>query len=164
MEEPQPLDGDMFGIKTISLFARQLQTIVDVCVQASKSKDARDKLFLSHVKTFNPDAPKPYQNRVSEMEAAMTSLSTAASKLFANLSDLGSCSGGQQLALGNKFSVPFVADKTRETALLKRNAHLGMDVNGAAEGVQGEGAELDSATQMLAVARAAIVEIKDALP
>jgi hypothetical protein len=161
MVEVQPLDGEMYGIKTISLFARRLRTIVAGCAEAGRSKDARDKLFLSQVKTFQPEASKPYLNIVSQMEAAMASLSTAASELLVRLSKLGACSGVQQLALGNKLSVPFAAGKA-DMALLQQHMRNQMDA-GAATGVQGNGSDLDSAKQMLAVARAAIMDIKRVL-
>merc|ERR1719270_1255569 len=52
MREPHALYGRLenhvlYGIKTISVFANQLATIVEECGTAAKSNDARDKYFMS---------------------------------------------------------------------------------------------------------------------
>merc|ERR1712061_4360 len=91
-------DHAIYGIKSISVYAPQLQAVVDNCANAAKSTDARDKYFLSYVGEFDPYPTKALQNELPLLEAAKASLTTTISDLADVFPRLASCQAHGNLA------------------------------------------------------------------
>ena len=69
MQEAQPQQGTLlghalYGVRSVSVFAQRLNTIVDDCATAVKSKDARDKYFASVVSELDPAASQGSQGEL----------------------------------------------------------------------------------------------------
>jgi len=175
MKELQPFNGDLrkqiYGIKSISFLARPLRTIVDTCTQASKSKDARDKFFLSHVKAFDPEASKLFRAELPVMHAASASLSAAASELSAVLPKLRRCSAPVQFTSNSKSNGRVNITKHVRMASATQHglnelgyvAQRGVSHSITATTLQEVGADFSSAVQVLDAARAAIIEVRASL-
>ena len=73
MREPHAARGrfeghTLYGIASVSVFANQLETVVEKCTIAAKSKDARDKFFLSRVASFDPVSGRALENELPSLE------------------------------------------------------------------------------------------------
>jgi len=97
MHEAHPVRGQfqghaVFGIRSLSVFAPRLRTVVQDCVESAKSADARDKYFLAQVGEFDDAAAKQFHSEVPSLEAAVSSLSNTLSELTDALPRIGECS------------------------------------------------------------------------
>lgn len=96
MTKPHPVYAQFqgkkaYGIRRIAVISPRLHTAVEKCDVASKSADARDKVFLSYVGNFDPCPSKALRAEVPALESAITSLASASSKLADKFPQLGSC-------------------------------------------------------------------------
>ena len=160
----------IYGIKHISFSAQRLQTVVDKCLQASKSKDARDKLFLAYVKDVDMQASKPLRNEMPLLDSAIASLSATASQLSDVLPSLNACNLGTSFGSRRQSYATFM---DTNSSMMSSAAHASKRVFGHAmqhDGavlsqavVKENGVEIESAAQVLEAARAAILETHAAL-
>ena len=63
-------DHSLYGIASVGVFATQLATVVEDCAAAAKSKDARDKFFLSRAAEFDPVAKAALDNELISLEVS----------------------------------------------------------------------------------------------
>ena len=73
MREPQPVHGkldghSLYGIASVGVFSSQLDTVVENCAVAGKSKDARDKFFLARASEFDPVSGAALDNELISLE------------------------------------------------------------------------------------------------
>ena len=76
MREPHaaigPLEGhSLYGIASVSVFANQLETIVQKCTTAAKSSDARDKFFISRTSEFDSASGRALEKELMTLEVSM---------------------------------------------------------------------------------------------
>merc|ERR1712032_1059520 len=96
MDEPHAIYGRfqghaVYGIKSVSLYASRLRSIIDSCANAGKNNDARDKYFTSYVGNFNPCPSKALRGELPSLEAAKTSMATTVNEILDVLPSLASC-------------------------------------------------------------------------
>ena len=75
MREPHAVHGrlegrNLYGIASVGVFASQLETVVEDCVVAAKTKDARDKFFLSRASEFDPVSGAALDNELISLEVS----------------------------------------------------------------------------------------------
>jgi len=121
MHEPHPVYGkfeghSLYGIKSISLNAQQMKTVVDECAKAAKSSDARDKYFLSYAKGFDPYPAKSLRSEVPLLESAQASLAATASDLADALPKLALCRTGAGFISNASFAKMHHVSSTRATS------------------------------------------------
>merc|ERR1712226_903254 len=87
----------VFGIRTLSLYARRLSSTVEDCAIAAKSADARDKYFQTYVREFGPCSSKSLRSELPSLEAARASVAAVLSELVDVLPKLNSCRGAVSL-------------------------------------------------------------------
>ena len=63
-------DHSLYGIASVGVFATQLATVVEDCAAAAKSKDARDKFFLSRAAEFDAVAGAALDNELMSLEVS----------------------------------------------------------------------------------------------
>jgi len=85
-------DHSLYGIASVGVFANQLATVAENCAVAAKSKDARDKFFLSRAAEFDPVAGAALNNELISLEAAKSALAGVATELADATPRLGMCS------------------------------------------------------------------------
>ena len=120
MHEPHPVYGkfeghSLYGIKSISLNAQQMKTVVDECAKAAKSSDARDKYFLSYAKEFDPYPAKSLRSEVPLLESAQASLAATASDLADALPKLALCRSGAGFISNASFAKMHHVSNARST-------------------------------------------------
>jgi len=183
MQEAQPQQGTLlghalYGVRSVSVFAQRLNTIVDDCATAVKSKDARDKYFASFVSDFDPAASQGLQGEMPALMAAKAALGAAVSEVMGRIPKAAACRPrpssltqapvgfldkqvGQSEALAG--TAVFVQDKTAahgQTPGLDLDTCEGVLVH-AVDAEYGLG--LAPAQRLLGVARSAIVKLRGLL-
>merc|ERR1711977_262668 len=83
----------VYGIKSLTVNAARLRSIVEECGAAAKSTDARDKYFATYVSEFAPCSSKALRSELPSLEAARASVASVVSELADVLPKLGSCRG-----------------------------------------------------------------------
>ena len=63
-------DHSLYGIASVGVFATQLATVAEDCAAAAKSKDARDKFFLSRAAEFDAVAGAALDNELISLEVS----------------------------------------------------------------------------------------------
>ena len=63
-------DRSLYAIASVGVFASQLETVAEDCAVAAKSKDARDKFFLSQAAEFDPVAGAALGNELVSLEVS----------------------------------------------------------------------------------------------
>jgi len=61
----------VFGIASLEILAKSMQTIVEDCAAASKSKDARDKYFQTYVGDSGACSSKALRSELPSLEVRM---------------------------------------------------------------------------------------------
>jgi hypothetical protein len=87
----------VFGVTSIRAYAVGMQSIVEDCAAAAKSKDARDKYFQSYVGESGPSSSSALRSEVPSLEAATASVASTVSELVDVLPKLASCRGADIL-------------------------------------------------------------------
>lgn len=91
----------LYGIRSFSLFALGMHSVIDVCDDAAKSADARDKYFSVEVASFDMSAAEALKSELPSLAASHTSLAASASELVALASHLGDCTSAFSIARAN---------------------------------------------------------------
>merc|ERR1712072_75783 len=96
MTTPHPIYGKVngrsaYGIRRAQFKANRLATIVEDCGAAGKSKDARDKYFLTYVSETDPCPSKQLREVAANVDAARTALQASTVKLSQQLATARSC-------------------------------------------------------------------------
>jgi len=81
----------LFGVSNLRVIAASMQSIVEDCAIAAKSKDARDKYFQSYVGDYGLCSSSSLRSEVPSLEAARVSVASAVSELLDVLPKLASC-------------------------------------------------------------------------
>ena len=141
----------LYGIRSLSISTNALRAVVGGCGDAAKTKDARDKYFLSAVGEFDPCPSKSMRGELPGLEAATSSLAAVASELAETISRASVCDGA---ALSSE--VAFRAPQATLTAIARRSCAgsllLGSELDlEAIEHLQAE------AKRLILLARAAAV-------
>ena len=58
----------VFGIASLEILAKSMQTIVEDCASAAKSKDARDKYFQTYVGDYGACSSKALRSELPSLE------------------------------------------------------------------------------------------------
>jgi len=83
----------VFGVASLQVYAVGMQSIVEDCAAAAKSKDARDKYFQSYVGDAGASSSSALRSEVPSLEAATASVASTVSELVDVLPKLASCRG-----------------------------------------------------------------------
>jgi len=158
MREPHPVYGklrghSLFGINSLALFAQRSRIVVQECSQAAASTDARDKYFSIAVGSQEPSRAKNLNVKLQALDLAKASLSAATSTLFDLIPKLPLC-GSTNMGL----SAVAMAEKFAGISL-----HTASSRSAVKQSSISSGAELESASELLKSARAAILEVRSAL-
>jgi len=175
MAEPHALYGklhgrSLYGIRSLSFTAEGSQTLVEDCVQAEKSNDARDKFFLVAVGSFTEaDTSKILQSELPALNAARASLATVVSSLSTVLPQLQFCHQ-QPASMRAPLKVNQTAAKIEavpshaawSVSLSQGDFLAGMSVKASVVDQQ-NGIDMEEARLLLTGARAAILQVRAAL-
>ena len=173
MKEPHTMHGllrkhPIYGIKMISFSARRLQTVVEQCDRASKSNDARDKLFLSYVQNADSQASKLLRKEMPMLDAAIAALSATASELSKMLPLLNTCTPATAFKSSRRLSARFMEDKSsmwssaiQQKTFGRTMQHENVAVSQAV--AKENGIEFESAAHVLEATRAAILQARAVL-
>jgi len=96
MREPHPLYGNvaghtLYGVRSLSVFAPGLRTVLADCAIAAQSTDARDKYFASYVPALDTAPSAALQAALPALDAAKASLSSTLSEVAATFPKLPEC-------------------------------------------------------------------------
>eukprot|EP00927_Polykrikos_kofoidii_P020790 TRINITY_DN1990_c0_g2_i1.p1 TRINITY_DN1990_c0_g2~~TRINITY_DN1990_c0_g2_i1.p1 ORF type:complete len:408 (-),score=70.31 TRINITY_DN1990_c0_g2_i1:99-1322(-) len=95
LREPSPFTQawgpGIYGISSLSVFASQLQTVAQPCVEAAKSSDARDKLFFVHAGEYDPRPAVELRGELPALAAAQTALASIISGVMTAIPKLANC-------------------------------------------------------------------------
>lgn len=150
----------VLGIKSLSIFAARLRTVVEDCAAASRSIDARDKYFQTFVNDFAVGDSKALRSELPSLEAAQASLTATVTELMDVLPKLALCGKGTALASHLKagHSVSMRAGAQRFSARPASISSRMGNVVEAQNGIDGDGI-----TSMLGEARKVIIAARSAL-
>jgi len=171
MQEPHALYGvfqghSVYGVRSMSIFAPGLHTVVDDCASAAKSKDARDKFFAAFVSEFDPAAARALQGDLPSLVAAKASLSATVSEVAGHIPEaLSACrqGGGPSSAGARTGALPEALFRTTMTSSgLAGISGMATRVESSlANAVDAEyGLGIDSMNKLLGSARSAIVALR----
>merc|ERR1712061_518490 len=118
MSQPHPLLGHLhghsvYGISSLSFKAARMQTVVEECLKASKSADARDKYFLSRVSEADACPSKQLRSELPAFEAAKSSLAATTAELVDVLPALATCSASGAELLQHKGGSLLLGEQLR---------------------------------------------------
>lgn len=99
----------VYGIRTLTVHAPRLQSIIEECGSAAKSNDARDKYFATYVGEFASCSSKALRSELPSLEAARASVAAVTSELSEVLPKLSSCRGAA--SFGKSISASMVLGK-----------------------------------------------------
>ena len=139
----------MYGIRSVSVFADRLRSVVSDCAKAAKSSDARDKYFLSHVSEFDNFPSKGLRSELPALEAARASLEATVSELVDTMPQLDAC---------RPEALPSLA----AYEILPVGQNFRLSAHRAEEGEQ-KGFAVKELNSLLAEARSCIMNVRGAL-
>jgi len=150
----------VYGMKKLSAYAPRLQSILEDCVAAAGSTDARDKYFANYVGEFALSSSKELRSELPSMEAARASLASTVSDLAATLPKMASC----------RVSTSFVKrEVARSSVMLAQLKYTDRRTNSEGEGKMARnidkqnGIDAAAANELLKDARGLIIAARDAL-
>ena len=85
----------VYGIRSLAVMAQRTRATVDSCSTAAKAIDARDKFFMTSVKTFDQATTAALQSELPALEAAEASLAAVTAELADVLPSLPGCHHGR---------------------------------------------------------------------
>ena len=81
----------LYGIRSVRAVAPRLEPLLDECVAAAKTPDARDKYFLVAVASHDPAGSQTLRGELPALEAAGAALSASVSETVAVVPKLATC-------------------------------------------------------------------------
>ncbi len=183
MQQTHPVYGTfqgraLYGIRSVSVLAPRLRTVVDDCAAPAKSKDARDKYFASFVSEFDPSSSQALRAELSPFESAKASSSATVSEVediipklplcrptaafLPRRSLLGNLSKLKPVSLARSSHVHTNDAEGRSSAVEVHATGMGTEQATRLVDVQ-HGIDASTVQQLMHAAKAAIVEVRGVL-
>ena len=144
----------LYGIKSVAVYADRLSAVVSDCATAAKSSDARDKYFLSYVTESDPFPAKSLRSELPALESAQASLATTTSELADVLPRLALCRAGAMNAIS--------AVATKQKGHTSTRVYSALNVASSRVSAQ-SGFDQDAVVDLLQEARASIIGVRKVL-
>ena len=182
MQEAHPLQGAfsghvLYGVRSVTVLAPRLSTVVDDCATAAKSKDARDKYFASFVSEFDPAASQALQGELPALMAGKAALGAAVSEVMGRIPKAAACrpqpsslvQALQDRPVGHSEVPAGAAAAFMQGGMAARGRTLALGLGTSEDAVVARavddeyGLGAGSAQQLLGTARSAIVKLRGLL-